>query len=99
MFIKKRIPHKLIAGFAALFISTTIAATGLAGATPMHKPSKQECKAAGYKNYGQCVKDWAHHKPHPGHGYGGNNSIATNINLALNHSNNNIIKIIINIFR
>jgi hypothetical protein len=35
-----------------------------------------------------------------GHGYGGGNtSVAANINLALNNSNNNVFNIIFNIFR
>ena len=101
---KKRTPNKLIAGFAALVVTTFITASGFAAATAPNKPTKQECLAAGYHNYGQCVKEWAHHKNKPGHGYGhgygsGNTSVATNVNLALNNSNNNIITIIVNVFR
>ncbi|HEV7454543.1 MAG TPA: hypothetical protein VGO07_04770 [Candidatus Saccharimonadales bacterium] len=33
-----------------------------------------------------------------GSGYGGSTSVATNINLSINHSNNNIIQVIVNIF-
>jgi hypothetical protein len=35
----------------------------------------------------------------PASGYGGDTSVATNINLAINHSNNNIINVVVNIFR
>jgi len=95
---KKRGMNKLVAGFAALSAAAIIGASGLAAAaTPNNKPTKQQCEAAGFTNYGQCVKEWAHHKNHPGNGYGGNNtSVAVNLNL--DHSNNNIIKIILNIF-
>ncbi len=95
---KKWAPNKLIAGFSALAITSIITATSFAGASPMNKPSKEDCKKAGFTNYGQCVKEWAHHKNNPGGGYGGNHSATTNVNLSLNHSNNNIFHIIINIF-
>lgn len=97
---KRKMPNKLIAGFAALSATAIIAASGFAAAaTPMNKPTKEDCKKAGFTNYGQCVKEWAHHKNTPGNGYGGNTSVATNINLSVNHSNNNIIHVIVNIFR
>jgi hypothetical protein len=98
---KRKMPNKLIAGFAALSTTAIIAASGFAAAaTPMNKPDKHACEQAGFTNYGQCVKEWAHHKNHPGNGYGGGNtSVATNINLSVNHSNNNIINVIVNIFR
>jgi hypothetical protein len=102
---KRKLSNKLIAGFAALIVTTMITAGGFAAATSANngKPSKEECRAAGYTNYGQCVREWAHsHNPNnPGHGYGGgnDNSIITNISLALNNSNNNVIQVIINIFR
>jgi len=97
---KRRMPNKLIAGFAALSATAIIAASGFAAAaTPASKPSKMDCEKAGFKNYGQCVKEWAHHKNHPGNGYGGsgNNNIA--VSVSLDHSNNNIIQVIVNIFR
>ncbi|HSX17227.1 MAG TPA: hypothetical protein VLH86_03945 [Patescibacteria group bacterium] len=97
---KRKMPNKLIAGFAALSTTAIIAASGFAAAaTPMNKPSKHDCQQAGFTNYGQCVKEWAHHKNHPGTGYGGNTSVATNIDLTLNNSNHNIINVIVNIFR
>lgn len=97
---KKQTPNKLIAGFSALAITSIITASGLAAASPATKPSKEDCKKAGYTNYGQCVKEWAQNKNKPGGGYGGGNtSVATNINLELNNSNNNIIQVIVNIFR
>ena len=98
---RKKLPNRLIAGFAAVSITAIMTASGLAGATSPGQPSKEDCVAAHYTNYGQCVKDWAHHKPHghPGHGYGGSTSVATNINLTLNNSNNNIINIVVNVFR
>jgi len=100
---KRKLSNKLIAGFAALIVTTIVTAGGFAAATSADngKPTKAQCLAAGYTNYGQCVREWAHsHNPNnPGHGYGGDNSIITTINLALNNSNNNVIQIIINVFR
>ena len=97
---KHKMPNKLIAGFAALSTTAIIAASGFAAAaTPAGKPTKMECQQAGFTNYGQCVKEWAHHKNHPGNGYGGSTSVATNIDLTLNNSNHNIINVIVNIFR
>lgn len=93
---KHKMPNKLIAGFAALTTTAIITAGGLAAAaTPTHKPTKAQCEAAGFTNYGQCVKEWAHHKNHPGGGYGGggNTSVTSNISVNLDHSNNNLIKI------
>lgn len=98
----KRKTNKLIAGFAALAVTTIVTASGFAAATSaVDKPSKEDCRRAGYTNYGQCVKEWARDKNRPGNGYGGgnNSSINTNLNLALNNSNGNIIHIIVNIFR
>jgi len=68
---KRKIPNKLIAGFAALSATAIIAASGYAvAATPGGT----------------------------GSGYGGSTSVATNINLTVNNSNNNMIQIIVNIF-
>ena len=55
--------------------------------------------ANGFKNYGQCVKEWAHQKGH-GYGYGGNNqvSVTTNVGVQLDHSNNNVISVLTNVF-
>ncbi len=95
--------NKLILGFAGLAATAIIGTTGLVAAQQTDKPSKAECAAAGFKNYGQCVKEWAHHKHHGG-GYGGgygghHNNANINLNLSLDHSNNNIIHVIINFFR
>jgi hypothetical protein len=76
---KKKMPNRLIAGFAALATTAIIATGGMAAAhtAPGHG-----------------------HAPSPvGSGYGGNTSVATNISLTLNHSNNNIIQVIVNVFR
>lgn len=109
---KKKRTNKLVLGFAALLASAVVGTTGLAAAHGMgnsDKPTKEQCAAAGYKNYGQCVKEWAHHKNQPGGGYGntGNNnsnnnynSHNTNVNLGLEvNGNNNVITVIINFFR
>ncbi|HSX32940.1 MAG TPA: hypothetical protein VLF91_01240 [Candidatus Saccharimonadales bacterium] len=97
----KKKPNKLIIGFAAFAGTAVIATTGLAAAaspqTPP-KPTKEQCAAAGFTNYGQCVKEWAHNKNHPGNGYGGNNvSVTTNLNLTMDHSSNNVVKVVTNI--
>jgi len=96
---KKAGGNKLVLGFAAVIASATIGTTGIAAAHGMqhNKPSKQQCIAAGFKNYGQCVKEWAHQKNHPGGGYNGN--VNANIKLDIKNSNNNVINVIINIFR
>lgn len=94
---KKRLSTKLVAGFTAFAATAIIGASGFALAAPADKPSKEQCNAAGFKNYGQCVKEWAHNKNKPGGGYGNNNG-DVNVNLELNHSNNNIIQVIVNIF-
>lgn len=63
----------------ATFAVATVAVAGVVGgvnfanaqsansAAANGKPTKEECAAQGYKNYGQCVKVWAHNKG----GYGG----------------------------
>ncbi len=106
--VKKR-TNKLVLGFAAVVASAVVGTTGFVAAQGMgngDKPSKQQCAAAGFKNFGQCVKEWAHHKNRPGGGYGGYNgghnmnaNVNANIDLELNNSNNNVIEVIINIFR
>jgi len=96
---KRRISNKLIAGFTAFAATAVIAASSFAMAAPADKPTKAQCKAAGFKNYGQCVKEWAHQKGH-GYGYGGNNqvSVTTNVGVQLDHSNNNVISVLTNVF-
>jgi hypothetical protein len=96
---KRKMPNKLIAAFAALSATAVITASGFAAAATPGKPTKEQCKQAGYTNYGQCVKDWAHAKAHPGNGYGGNTSVVTNIDLNIENSNDNIIQVIVNVFR
>lgn len=100
--VKKKGANKLVLGFAALLASAVVGTTGLAAAHSMNdhdKPSKEQCSSAGFKNYGQCVKEWAHNKNHPGGGYNGNANASANVNLELNNSNNNVITVIINFFR
>jgi hypothetical protein len=96
---KKRFSNKLIAGFAALATTAIIAAGSFAAAAPADKPTKAQCAAAGYSNYGQCVKEWAQNKNRPGGGYGGGNqvSVKTDLDLTLDHSNNNVIDVVTNI--
>lgn len=93
---KKSMPKRLVLGFAALASAAVIGTAGMAGATA-GKPSKAQCQAAGYSNYGQCVKDWAHNKPRPGNGYGGgnNNRVNTEVDLEVN-GDDNVINIVIN---
>lgn len=96
--VKKKGVNKLVLGFAAVVASAVVGTTGLAAANSMgnsDKPSKQQCAAAGYSNYGQCVREWAHNR---GGGYG-NTNVNANIGLELNNSNNNVITVIINLFR
>lgn len=101
--LKKKGVNKLILGFAAVVASAVVATTSLAAAANGNgngdKPSKQQCAAAGFKNYGQCVKEWAKNKNHPGGGYNGNAHVTANVDLELNNSNHNVINLIINIFR
>jgi len=125
-FFKRFGANKLALGCAAVVASAIVGTTGLAAAHGMNdndhhqgKPDKQHCLQAGFRNYGQCVKEWAHHKHHGG-GYGGgygghhddgddgdhdndhngnHNNANIKLNLSLDHSNNNIIHVIINFFR
>jgi opacity protein-like surface antigen len=90
--------NKLILGFASVAAAAVIGTTAFAAAAPDGKPTKEQCSSAGYKNYGQCVKDWA--KQH-GKGYGGGygNTVNAEVNVELNNSDNNVIEIIFNIFQ
>jgi hypothetical protein len=94
--------NKLILGFASVAAAAVIGTTGLAAAQTLanDKPTKEQCSSAGYKNYGQCVKDWAK-KKHPGNGGGGGygNTVNAEVNVELNNSDNNVIEIIFNIFQ
>ncbi|HTH72585.1 MAG TPA: hypothetical protein VL737_04465 [Candidatus Pristimantibacillus sp.] len=105
-FFKRFGANKLALGCAAVVASAIVGTTGLAAAHGMNdndhhqgKPDKQHCLQAGFRNYGQCVKEWAHHKNHPGGGYNGNTAVTANVNLEVNHSNNNVITVILNFFR
>ncbi len=96
---KKGRVNKLILGFAALAATAVIGTTGLAGATSNTKPTKAQCAAAGFPNYGQCIKAWAQAKHHHGGGgYGGNDNRVVKLNLELNNSDGNVINVIINFF-
>jgi hypothetical protein len=105
--VKKTGTNKLVLGFAAVVASAVVGTTGLVAAHGMgnaDKPTKEQCAAAGFKNYGQCVKEWAHHQGGYGGGYGGSNvttntHINANVNLDVKNSNNNVITIILNFFR
>jgi hypothetical protein len=101
----KRKTPKLIAGFAALAATAIVATSGFAAAATNNKPSKNDCQKAGYTNYGMCLQDWKNKQSgaatgnQHSTGYGGNTSVATNVDLTLNNSNHNIIQVIVNIFR
>jgi hypothetical protein len=105
--VKKKGTNKLVLGFAAVLASAVVGTTGLAAAHTMGdddhhghngKPDKHQCEQAGFKNFGQCVKEWAHHKNHPGGGYNGNTNVNANVGVHVN-GNNNVITVIINFFR
>lgn len=92
---------KIMIGFAGLASAAVVSAAGFAGATP-NKPTKAQCEAQGFRNHGQCVKDWAHNKPkpNPGNGYGGASSAVntdTSVDVEVN-GDNNVIHVIINYF-
>lgn len=51
---------------AAAAIFGVVGAVGVSNAAPAGKPTKEQCAAQPqYKNYGQCVSEWAKNK-----GYG-----------------------------
>jgi hypothetical protein len=60
--ITNRIILLIVSAVAAV---ATIVTVGFANASPAGKPTKEQCIAAGFTNYGQCVSEWAHTK-----GYG-----------------------------
>lgn len=107
---RKKTPSKLIVGLAAFLTTGIITASGFAGATNgQNKPSQEECKRAGFSSLTECEQamksgnqNQTQHNQQGNsinHGYGGGNtSVATNINVAVN-GNNNIVQIIVNIFR
>lgn len=53
-------------GVVALSLFGITSVVGITHAAPAGKPTKEQCAVAGYRNYGQCVSQWAHNK-----GYGG----------------------------
>ena len=57
---------QIATGVVAITLFGVASAVGVSHAAPAGKPTKEQCAAAGFKNYGQCVANWAHHK-----GYGG----------------------------
>lgn len=103
---KKPRVNKLVLGFAALAATAVVGTTGIVAAQANNgKPTKEQCSAAGYPNYGQCVREWARNKG--GSGYGGqgggdtgntSNTVNANVDLKV-EGDNNIISIIINFFR
>lgn len=56
---------RLVLGLAALTFVVVAGIAGVVNARPEGKPTKEQCENAGFKNYGQCVSEWAR-----GHGYG-----------------------------
>lgn len=86
---KKAVSGKLISG-AVLAVAMVLFSAGMASA--MHdKPSKEDCAQNGYKNYGQCVSNFARGNGNGGgNGYGGGN---TTINVG-----GDLIVVIINYF-
>ena|SRR2546430_365745 len=96
--IRQGAVSKLALGSASLMMLAVMGTSGAASAAQLTKPSKADCVKAGFTNYGQCVKEWAHSKNHGGGGYGGgnNNNVHTNITVNQNHSNHNILSIAIN---
>jgi hypothetical protein len=97
---KKRFSSKLIAGFAALATTAIIAAGSFAAAAPSDKPTKAECEAAGFSNYGQCVKEWAQNKNRPGGGYGGGGGNEVNVRTDIDvgvEGDNNVVDVVTNI--
>lgn len=87
------INKRILVAVSGFVIAAVVGATSLVGAQAMDKPSKAWCQAHGYKNYGQCVKQWAQ-----GHGYGGGgggttNTVNANVNVSA-HGNNNVISVV-----
>ncbi len=66
---KTRNPSKLIVGVMVAAMTAFVGLAGIANAAS-DKPTKEWCMQHNYKNYGQCVKVWAHSHHHGG-GYGG----------------------------
>jgi hypothetical protein len=58
---------RILIAIVGFVIASVVGATSLVGAQANGKPTKQWCEQNGFRNYGQCVKEWAHNK---GYGYG-----------------------------
>lgn len=96
---ERGLPKRLVLGFAALASAAVVGVAGFAAAAPADKPSKAECSAAGFSNYGQCVKEWAHNKNKPGNGYGGNvsNQVNTDVDVGVDVSgDDNFVSVAVN---
>lgn len=86
---RKKLPGRIIAGVAAFLAASIIATSGVAGAAAHNKDHPHNASVDQSSSQSVSID----------HGYGGGNtSVATNINLAINNSNHNIIYFIVNIF-
>lgn len=92
--MQKTGPSKLVLGFLVMAITALVGTAGVATAAPADKPTKEECASAGFVNYGQCVREWAHDRGQGGgSGYGGD--VNVNVDVAVN-GDNNVVNIVIN---
>jgi hypothetical protein len=96
-------PSKLVVGFLVAAITALVGTVGVVGATPIDKPTKADCEAAGFKNYGQCVREWAKERGHGGgSGYGGGNTtVGGDVNVEASvtiNGDNNVVNIVVNYF-
>lgn len=66
--IKSLTAKQVSAAVVAAAIFGGVGAVGVSQAAPAGKPTKEQCAAAGFANYGQCVSEWAQNK---GYGYDG----------------------------
>lgn len=72
--IDKQLRNKGIVAVAVLAVSGYVGAANFVQAAPGDKPSKEQCRASGYENYGQCVRVWA--QDDSGYGNSGTNVVA-----------------------
>jgi hypothetical protein len=88
---KRGLTRKLSMAFAGAAAAGVVVTAGIAGAAPDGKPTKAQCEAAGFTNYGQCVREWAQ-----GRGYANSNNTANN-NVNVNvRGNDNVFDVVIN---